>query len=84
MDSTIIVKYAIIAGLAAISGFLLVGFFIYSTYAAILWLKEKKSKEKIWGGLIGVGLNGLIFALTFPRIYPIIIEAIDKIFRRFL
>mgnify|MGYP000932179021 CR=1 FL=1 len=76
MDSTIIVKYAIIAGLAAISGFLLVGFFIYSTYAAILWLKEKKSKEKIW--------DGLIFVITFPRIYPIIIEAIDKIFRRFL
>lgn len=84
LDMAMLIKYAIIAFLAVVSGFLLAGFIIFSIYATINWLTQKKGKEKIWGGLIGVGLNGLIFAFTFPTIYPIIIEAVDKVFRRFL
>lgn len=83
-DMTMLIKYAIIAILAAVSGFMLAGFIIYSIYASIRWLWKKENKEKIWGGLIGVGINGLIFVLTFPAIYPIIVQTVDKVFRRFL
>ncbi|MGI6366478.1 MAG: hypothetical protein ACOX2G_12285 [Bacillota bacterium] len=79
-----LIKYAIMAVLAAVSGFFLVGFLFYSLYAAIYWLQKKIGKEKIWGGLIGVGINALIFLLTFPTVYPVILEAVDKVLLRFL
>lgn len=82
---TLLIKYAILAVVAAISGFFLIGFIIYSAYAAIQWLRKKTSgKEKIWGGLIGVGVNSLIFLLTFPAVFPVIMEAVEKVFVRFI
>ena len=78
-----LIKYAIMAVLAAVSGFS--GWILfYSLYAAIYWLQKKIGKEKIWGGLIGVGINALIFLLTFPTVYPVILEAVDKVLLRFL
>jgi len=44
----------------------------------------KKDKEKMWGGLIGFGINGLIFALTFPTMLAIILDAVNKLIVRFL
>jgi len=80
----IIIKYAIMAVLAALSGFFLLGFLIYTLYAAIQWLQKKKGKEKMWGGLIGIGLNGIIFVFTFPVVFPIILDAVNKVLVRFL
>lgn len=74
-----IIKYGILALAAALSGFFLVGFIIYTVYAGVMWFKVKKEKTKIWGGLIGVGLNGLVFILTFPVIFPLAWESLNKV-----
>lgn len=81
---TIIIRYAIMFVLAAVSGLFLAGFLIYTLYAVINWLRKKKDKEKMWGGLIGIGVNALIFLLTFPVIYSFIIDAVQKVLGRFL
>lgn len=79
-----IIRYGLMAAAAAISGFFLLGFVPYTIYALINWQHKKSEKEKIWGGLTGVCLNGLVFVFTFPKILPIIIEAIEKVLVRFL
>lgn len=77
------VKYAIIAVITAISGFFLIGFFIYVICALVNWFSKKKDLTKVWGGLIGLCLNGLIFLLTFPAVYPIILESLRKVLFKF-
>lgn len=81
-----LLKYAILGLLAAVSGFFLLGFIIYTAYTAIVWLRNKKDddKEKLRGGLLGISINGLIFALTFPVILPVVIEAVKNVLLRFL
>ena len=77
------VKYVILSVISAISGFFLIGFFIYIIYALINWFSKKKELVKVWGGLIGICLNGLIFLLTFPAVYPIILESLRKVLFKF-
>lgn len=89
----LIVRYAIMAIIAAISGFFLAGFCIYTIYVAIQWLMDKKKerpdkeiakkKEKFWAGIIGLGVNGLLFAITFPVVYSVVFEAFYKVYDRF-
>jgi len=76
-----LIKYAIMAVLAAVSGFFLVGFIIFSISA--LLAKKKKQPQKLWGGLLGIGINGLIFLLTFPAVFPVLLEAINKVLFKF-
>lgn len=78
-----VIRYGIMAVAASISGFFLVGFTIYTIYSAVKWFVAKKSLEKIWAGLTGIVLNGLIFALTFPKVFPVAVEAFEKIVLRF-
>jgi hypothetical protein len=77
------IKYVILSVISAISGFFLIGFFIYIIYALINWFSKKKDLVKVWGGLIGICLNGLIFLLTFPTVYPVIREALKKVLFKF-
>lgn len=77
------IKYVILSVIAAISGFFLIGFFIYIIYALINWFSKKKDLTKVWGGLIGLCLNGLLFLLTFPAVYPIILESLRKVLFKF-
>jgi len=80
----ILLKYGLLGIAAVLSGFFLVGFFIYTIYAVIHWFTKKTNQEKMWGGLVGVVLNGLIFVLTFPKILPFALDAINKVLVRFL
>ena len=75
-----LLKYAILAVLAAISGFFLLGFLITSIIALV---SVKKRPEKLWGSLVGLGINGLIFLFTFPTVWPFILEAIGKVLLKF-
>lgn len=75
-----LVKYGVLAGFAAISGFFLLGFIIFSISAGFSF---KKQPNKLWGGLLGVCVSGLIFILTFPVIRPIIVEAVEKVLLKF-
>ena len=77
------IKYAILLVVAAISGFFLIGFIIYVIYALVNWFSKKKELTKVWGGLIGLCLNGLIFLLTFPAVYPVIRESLKKVLFQF-
>jgi H+/Cl- antiporter ClcA len=77
------IKFIITALLAALSGFFLLGFIVYTIYAMIHWYNKQKNKEKIWGGLIGIGINGLVFLFTFPSTLPKILEALEKLLVRF-
>lgn len=79
MDGPLL-KYIIIAVLAAVSGFFLVGFLIFSVSSLITF---KKNPQKLWGGLVGLGINGLVFLLTLPQILPLLIKAIEKVLLRF-
>lgn len=83
MDS-LMIQYGVMAVAAALSGFFLLGFVFYTIYAVIYWLRQKTNKEKLWGGLLGLGLNGLVFVLTFPKVLPVAIEAVNKVLLRFL
>ena len=49
-----LIKYAILAAAAGISGFFLIGCIIF-TIAALL--SKKKDKTRLWGALVGVGVN---------------------------
>lgn len=75
-----LLKYGILAILAAISGFFLLGFIVYSIIAAT---KFKNQPNRLWAGLFGVGINAFIFLLTFPTIRPIIVEAVEKVLFKF-
>ncbi len=79
MDSEFI-KYIIMAVLAAISGFFLIGFVIFTISVLI---SKKKGRTRLWGGLVGVGVNLLIFLLTFPTVLPIIVDAVNKVLFKF-
>ncbi|MDD4658001.1 MAG: hypothetical protein PHW26_03035 [Eubacteriales bacterium] len=78
--NALFIKYAVMAVLAAVSGFFLVGFIIFSISAL---LAKKKQPQKLWGGLLGIGINGLIFLLTFPAVFPVLLEAINKVLFKF-
>lgn len=75
-----LIEYAILAAAAGISGFFLIGFIIF-TIAALL--SKKKDKTRLWGALVGVGVNLLIFLLTFPTVLPIILDAVHKVLFKF-
>lgn len=79
MDGSLL-KYAILATLAAVSGFFLIGFVVFSLKALVAF---KKTPNQLWGGLVGIGINGLIFLLTFPAVYPFILEAVNKVLFKF-
>ena len=83
MDQEVI-KLGIMAVAAAISGFFLFGFLIYTIYAVINWHKKRKQIEKIWGGLTGIAVNSLIFVLTFPTVFSFLREALGSVIDRFL
>lgn len=73
-------KYAFLAAFAAVSGFFLLGFIVFSIIAAISF---KKRPNRLWAGLLGIGVNAVIFFLTFPTIRPIIVEAVEKVLFKF-
>lgn len=75
-----LIKYGIMAAAAGISGFFLIGFIIFTI--SVL-LSKKKDKTRLWGALVGVGVNLLIFLLTFPTVLPIILDAVHKVLFKF-
>jgi hypothetical protein len=75
-----LIKYGIMAVLAALSGFFLAGFSVLTVIAAFSF---KKSPTKLWGSLVGIGLNGIVFLLTFPAVYPMVLQAINKVLFKF-
>lgn len=73
------IRIILLAVLAAASGFLLAGFSGYTVYAIIHWYRKKANLEKIWGGLMGVVFNLVIFVMSFSRAWPPISELAGKL-----
>lgn len=73
------IRIIILGVLAAASGFLLAGFSGYTVYAIIHWYRKKANLEKIWGGLMGIGFNLLIFAISFSQVWPPVSELAGKL-----
>ena len=83
MDADL-VRLGIITALAGLSGLFSAGFAFYSIYSVVVWRLGKARLHQLWGALLGVVVNGVIFLLTFPVAYPELLDIFDRAFRRFL
>ena len=79
-----IVRLGILTVLAGLSGLFLVGFVIYSIYSVVMWRLGKAKLHQLWGALLGIVVNGIVFLLTFPVAYPELLDIFDRAFRRFI
>lgn len=70
--------------LAGLSGLFLLGFVIFAIYSVIAWRLKKVKLHQIWGALMGVVLNAVIFLLTFPVAYPELKDIIERAILRFM
>jgi predicted PurR-regulated permease PerM len=73
------IRIIILGILAAASGFFLAGFIGYTFYALIHWYRKKANLEKIWGGLIGIGFNLLLFSISCSQVWPPVSELAGRL-----
>lgn len=79
-----IIKLGILTVLAGLSGLFLLGFIIYVVYSVVSWRMKKAKLHQVWGALIGVGVNAVIFLLTFPVVYPELKDIFQRAILRFI
>jgi len=81
---TDIIRLGVMTILAGLSGLFLLGFVLYSIFSVVMWRLGKARLYQLWGALLGIVVNGVVFWLTFPVAYPGLMDIFERAFRRFL